>query len=51
VRAALSWETSCLEYRFFTILGLAAFMLAEGMKQEAYKTAWGIYHTSYEAQG
>jgi non-lysosomal glucosylceramidase len=34
-----------------TTLGLAAFMLGEGMKDEAYKTAWGIYHTSYETKG
>jgi len=31
-----------------TTFGLAALMLSEGMKNEAYKTAWGIYHTSYE---
>ena len=34
-----------------TTLGLAAFMLGEGMKEEAFKTAWGIYHTSYETKG
>ena len=34
-----------------TTLGLAALMLSEGMKDEAYKTAWGIYHTSYETKG
>ena len=34
-----------------TTLGLAAFMLGEGMKDEAFKTAWGIYHTSYETKG
>jgi non-lysosomal glucosylceramidase len=34
-----------------TTLGLAAFMLGEGMKDEAYKTAWGIYHTTYETKG
>jgi non-lysosomal glucosylceramidase len=34
-----------------TTLGLAAFMLGEGMKDEAYKTAWGVYHTSYETKG
>jgi non-lysosomal glucosylceramidase len=34
-----------------TTLGLAALMLGEGMKDEAYKTAWGIYHTSYETKG
>jgi len=34
-----------------TTLALAALMLSEGMKDEAYKTAWGIYHTSYETKG
>jgi non-lysosomal glucosylceramidase len=34
-----------------TTLGLAALMLSEGMKDEAYKTAWGIYHTTYETKG
>jgi non-lysosomal glucosylceramidase len=34
-----------------TTLGLAALLLGEGMKDEAYKTAWGIYHTSYETKG
>jgi non-lysosomal glucosylceramidase len=34
-----------------TTLGLAAFMLGEGMKDEAFQTAWGIYHTSYETKG
>jgi non-lysosomal glucosylceramidase len=34
-----------------TTLGLAALFLGEGMKDEAYKTAWGIYHTSYETKG
>jgi len=34
-----------------TTLGLAALMLSEGMKDEAYRTAWGIYHTSYETEG
>ncbi len=34
-----------------TTLGLAALMLGEGMKDEAYKTAWGIYHTAYETKG
>ena len=31
--------------------GFAGFMLGEGMKDEAYKTAWGIYHTTYETKG
>jgi non-lysosomal glucosylceramidase len=34
-----------------TTFGLAGFMLGEGMKDEAYKTAWGIYHTTYETKG
>ena len=34
-----------------TTFGLAALMLSDGMKDEAFKTAWGIYHTSYETKG
>jgi non-lysosomal glucosylceramidase len=34
-----------------TTFGLAALMLSEGMKEEAYKTAWGIYHVVYETKG
>ena len=34
-----------------TTFGVAALMLQEGMKDEGYKTAWGIYHTSYETKG
>ena len=34
-----------------TTFGVAALMLSEGMKDEGYRTAWGIYHTSYETQG
>jgi non-lysosomal glucosylceramidase len=34
-----------------TTFGLAALMLSDKMKDEAYKTAWGIYHTSYETKG
>jgi len=34
-----------------TTLALAGFMLGEGMKKEAYQTAWGIYHVSYETKG
>ena len=30
---------------------LAGFMLDEGMKDQAYRTAWGIYHVSYETKG
>jgi non-lysosomal glucosylceramidase len=32
-------------------LALAGFMLGEGMKEEAFRTAWGIYHVSYETKG
>ena len=34
-----------------TTLGLAGFMLGEGMKDEAFRTAWGIYHVNYETKG
>ena len=34
-----------------TTFSVAALMLGEGMKDEAYRTAWGVYHTSYETQG
>ena len=27
------------------------FMLGEGMKDEAFRTAWGIYHVNYETKG
>jgi non-lysosomal glucosylceramidase len=30
---------------------VAALMLAEGMKDEAYHTAWGVYHVTYETKG
>jgi non-lysosomal glucosylceramidase len=34
-----------------TTFALAALMLSEGMKDEAFRTAWGLYHTSYETKG
>jgi non-lysosomal glucosylceramidase len=34
-----------------TTLGLAALMLSEGMRNEAYRTAWGVYHVTYETKG
>jgi non-lysosomal glucosylceramidase len=34
-----------------TSLGLASLLLAEGMKDEAFRTAWGIYHVTYETKG
>ena len=34
-----------------TTFGVAALMLSDGLKDEGYRTAWGIYHTTYETQG
>jgi len=34
-----------------TTFGLAALMLSEGMKDEAYHTAWGLYHVIYKSKG
>jgi non-lysosomal glucosylceramidase len=34
-----------------TTFGLASLLLSEGMKDEAYKTAWGVYHVVYETKG
>ena len=34
-----------------TTFGVAALMLSEGLKDEGYRTAWGVYHTTYETQG
>ncbi|MGH9513287.1 MAG: GH116 family glycosyl hydrolase [Terriglobales bacterium] len=34
-----------------TTFGLAALMLSDGMKDEGYRTAWGVYHTTYETEG
>jgi non-lysosomal glucosylceramidase len=34
-----------------TTFALAALMLGEGMKDEAYRTAWGIYNVTYEKKG
>jgi non-lysosomal glucosylceramidase len=34
-----------------TTFGLASLFLSEGMKDEAYKTAWGVYHVIYETKG
>jgi non-lysosomal glucosylceramidase len=34
-----------------TTFGLAALMLSDGMKNEAYHTAWGLYHVIYESKG
>jgi non-lysosomal glucosylceramidase len=34
-----------------TTLGFAALLLSEDMKDEAYKSAWGLYHVIYETKG
>lgn len=34
-----------------TTMALAGLMLSEGMTEQAYKTLWGLYHTSYETKG
>jgi non-lysosomal glucosylceramidase len=34
-----------------TTLGLASFMLSEGLREEGFRTAWGIYHVVYERYG
>src|SRR5205085_10073973 len=34
-----------------TTFSVAALMLADGLKDEGYHTAWGVYHTVYETQG
>jgi len=34
-----------------TTFALAGLMLDEGMKDEGYRTAWGIYHVVYETKG
>jgi non-lysosomal glucosylceramidase len=34
-----------------TTLGFASLLKSEGMKDEAYKTTWGLYHVIYESKG
>jgi non-lysosomal glucosylceramidase len=34
-----------------TTFSVAALMLGDGLKEEGYRTAWGIYHTTYETKG
>jgi non-lysosomal glucosylceramidase len=34
-----------------TTFSLAALMLADGFKEEAFRTAWGVYHVVYETKG
>jgi len=34
-----------------TTFSVAALMLADSMTNEAYRTAWGVYHVTYETKG
>lgn len=34
-----------------TTFGLAALMLSDGMKDEGYRTAWGVYNVTYVTKG
>ncbi|HZR65622.1 MAG TPA: non-lysosomal glucosylceramidase [Terriglobales bacterium] len=34
-----------------TTFGAAALMLSDGLKDEGFKTAWGVYHTNWEKEG
>ncbi|MGA7400435.1 MAG: GH116 family glycosyl hydrolase [Candidatus Sulfotelmatobacter sp.] len=34
-----------------TSFGFAALLLSEGMRDEAYRMAWGLYHVIYESKG
>lgn len=34
-----------------TTMALAGLMLSDGMTDQAYRTLWGLYHTSYETKG
>lgn len=34
-----------------TAFGLASLMLSEGLREEGYRTAWGVYHVVYERYG
>lgn len=34
-----------------TTMGVAGLMQSDGMKEQAYRTLWGVYHTSYETKG
>jgi non-lysosomal glucosylceramidase len=49
--AILSDNEQGLEVWAGTSFGLAALFLSEGMKDQAYKTAWGLYHVIYETKG
>jgi non-lysosomal glucosylceramidase len=49
--AILSDNEQGLEVWAGTSFGLAALFLSEGMKDEAYRTVWGLYHVIYETKG
>jgi non-lysosomal glucosylceramidase len=34
-----------------TTAGYAGLLMSDGMKDEAYKTTWGLYHVIYESKG
>jgi non-lysosomal glucosylceramidase len=34
-----------------TTFGFAALLISEGMRDEGYKSAWGLYHVIYESKG
>lgn len=34
-----------------TTFSVAALMLSDGLKDEGYRTAWGVYHVTYESKG
>jgi non-lysosomal glucosylceramidase len=34
-----------------TTMAVAGLMLSEGMREQAYRTLWGLYHTTYETRG
>ena len=34
-----------------TTMAVSGLMLSTGMKDQAYRTLWGVYHTSYETKG
>jgi non-lysosomal glucosylceramidase len=34
-----------------TTFSVAALMLSDGLKDEGYRTAWGVYHVTYETKG
>ena len=47
-------DTTCLQSQEVwtgTTYALAAAMLEEGMRETAFATAWGIYHTTYKDSG